>query len=83
MITFEEFAQIIVARVEELAEGRIQVRIDEILKNNGLKLLGLAAAREDTNISPIIYLDKFYADYKNGGSISMKNCSKKESIWCF
>lgn len=66
MITFEEFAQIIVARVEELAEGRIQVRIDEILKNNGLKLLGVVAAREDTDVSPVIYLDKFYAGYKNG-----------------
>lgn len=64
MITFERFSQMVVERLKELAEGRFQVQIDEMMKNNGVKRVGITAVRENCSISPVIYLDKFYAAYK-------------------
>lgn len=64
MIVFEEFILMVVERLKELAEGRFQVQIDEMMKNNGVKQVGITAVRENCSISPVIYLDKFYAAYK-------------------
>ncbi|WMC92289.1 DUF5688 family protein [Kineothrix sp. MB12-C1] len=42
------------------------ISINQITKNNGVVLNSVVIAREDRNISPNIYLDEFYKDYKEG-----------------
>jgi hypothetical protein len=44
------------------------VRIDEILKNNGLRLDGLSIMPIDGNMSPTLYLEPYYEDILNGMS---------------
>ena len=43
---------------------------NEVIKNNGLKLLSIILKRPNVNIYPTIYLDYYYPRYINGESIS-------------
>ena len=49
---------------EEFAD--CEVRINEILKNNDTKLDGLTVSSPDTNITPNIYLNRYFEEYENG-----------------
>jgi hypothetical protein len=62
-LSFEEFKTEVADRVEKLANGRFRIRVMENLKNNGLKLTGLSAVRDGTNIYPTVYLENYYMNY--------------------
>lgn len=42
------------------------VRINDVMKNNGVVLSGITLMQEDSNISPTIYLNNYYEAYENG-----------------
>ena len=54
---------------ESYAEA--DVRINEVTKNNDLVLHGLTVRRKGSSISPTIYLERFYDEYKDGASIEL------------
>jgi len=69
MMDFEEFKQDIKDNIldylpEEFMDAT--VRIEEISKNNDVKMTGVCVVREDENIAPNIYLEGYYDAYKNG-----------------
>lgn len=68
-MNFEEFKnevkENILAHLPEKYEGA-DVSISEVVKNNDNHLFGLSIKREDSNISPNIYLESFFEDYENG-----------------
>ena len=64
MITFEEFTQVVMEGLQQLAGNGCQIRKEQSLKNNGLKRTGITAVREEGNVFPVIYLEQFYNDYK-------------------
>ena len=64
MITFEEFTQVVMEGVQQLAGNEWQIRKEKNLKNNGLKRTGITAVRDEGNVFPVIYLEQFYNDYK-------------------
>ena len=64
MITFEEFTQVVIEGLQQLAGNEWKIRKEESLKNNGLKRTGITAVREEGNVFPVIYLEQFYNDYK-------------------
>ena len=41
------------------------MKINDVMKNNGIILSGLTVMRDDSNISPTIYLNTYYDAYKN------------------
>ena len=45
------------------------VRLDNVIKNNGVELLGLVICLENENVSPNIYLNYYYELYRQGKSI--------------
>ena len=45
------------------------VEVQEVQKNNGVKLVGLVIRKQDLGIAPIIYLEEFYKRYMAGRSI--------------
>ena len=45
------------------------VYINHVIKNNGYELDGIVIMEEGNNISPNIYLNHFYNEYKNGVTI--------------
>lgn len=64
MITFEEFTQVVMEGLQQLAGNEWQIRKEKNLKNNGLKRTGITAVRDEGNVFPVIYLEQFYNDYK-------------------
>ncbi len=66
---YEEFVENIRSRTEEKCGPEYQVRVTEALKNNSVKLRGLAILKEGSNITPTIYLEDYYTDYCDGDSI--------------
>lgn len=53
---------------ERLGNGYI-IRTDAVTKNNGKRLQGLVIMNGETNISPTIYLEKFFYDYQRGRNL--------------
>lgn len=43
-----------------------KVRLDDVRKNNGTVLRGLTVIQDNSNVSPIIYLNSHYNDYVSG-----------------
>lgn len=60
-MNFEEFKTKIVIEMEQRA-GEGEVIIQNTVKNNGVKLTGLIIISPNTNVSPTIYLEEYYAD---------------------
>ncbi len=70
METFEEFAEKIKESLEDFFMTDKKVRISKVKKNNGVILCGITILGENTNISPTIYLEEYYENYR----------TKKQSI---
>lgn len=47
-----------------------KVFVREVKKNNGLVLTGLTICERDINIAPTIYLDTYFAQYKDGRTMT-------------
>ena len=62
---FEEFEKTITEKVKNRLEN-IKIRNNIVIKNNGVKLHGISIISDKSNISPNIYLDCFYKEYKKG-----------------
>lgn len=67
-MNFKEFADTIVNRIPEyLMQYDIeQVKLDTVLKNNGVSYTGLVICVKGEKIFPNIYLEYFYALYQGG-----------------
>lgn len=69
-IQMKEFAEKVQrAMTEVLGEG-YEVRLQEIQKNNGVRLQGLLILTEKQNVSPTIYLKPFWEAYKEGVTLA-------------
>ena len=65
-MNYTEFKSEIVDRIRESEGPGTEVGIHRVPKNNGLVLDGLTILRPGRNISPTIYLEKYYRHYSNG-----------------
>lgn len=62
---YNTFVQDICQRIQEsLCDQTIEIR--EVLKNNGVRLMGLTITDPSVSVSPTIYLERFYDRYQNG-----------------
>lgn len=83
MNTVKVFAEGVVKQIHDYlpAEyGEVQCEIQENLKNNGVRMVGVEFNKPDSIVSPVIYMESFYDDIKRGTEIEsvMKNLSR----WC-
>ena len=64
---YEEFCNLVKDNILPLMSKEKQrtVRIVDADKNNGVRLKGISIMEEGSNISPTIYLEGFYEEYKN------------------
>lgn len=70
---FEKFTAIVKDEVEKrLGESNRVVKINDVIKNNGVKLRGLSIIEDGVNISPTIYLDNFYGAYERGSMTMLR-----------
>lgn len=66
MMEMEEFAQAVLASVNEKAEGSFCAEITRRMKNNGFRQTGILAATQGSNAGPVIYMDACYERYREG-----------------
>ena len=61
---FEEFVERIALAAGQRTDGRAEIQ--KILKTNDVKRTGLVITGQDTSISPVVYLEKYYEDFCRG-----------------
>lgn len=69
--TMDVFATTVKVAVEESLGAGYSVEIHEVLKNNDTRLTGLTIRGGESNVAPTIYLDGFFAKYKEGMSMTV------------
>lgn len=84
MTAFAETVQ----RAMELCYGDgVKVTVHEVRKNNGVTLTGLTVVKRDCNISPTLYLEPYYTEYKAGTTMAnicreIMDTYEKNSVKC-
>lgn len=63
---YQNFLTVVKEEVAKRAGAEYKVRINDVMKNNGVILNGLTVMGEQCNISPTIYLNTFYEAYESG-----------------
>ena len=63
---YQSFLTVVREEVEKRTGVNYKVRVNDIMKNNGVILNGLTVMGEQCNISPTIYLNGFYEAYESG-----------------
>lgn len=65
MMNFDMFIEEVVKAVGMNLEG-LEVKQSEIVKNNGVKMQAITIVNKAVNISPVIYLEKYFEEYQGG-----------------
>ena len=68
-MTFEEFTNTVLKKVEEHMGEEQTVYLHPVHKNNGITYQGLIIYDQVVNMHPTIYLDSYYDKYSNGVSM--------------
>lgn len=63
---FTNFKTLVREEVARRTGEQYRVRINDVIKNNGVVLSGITMMQDDSNISPTIYLNHFYEEYERG-----------------
>lgn len=63
---FTNFTTLVQREVEKRAGENYHVKLNDVMKNNGVVLRGITLMQDDSNISPTIYLNPYYDAYENG-----------------
>lgn len=69
-MNYQEFKQHIVSDLQTYFGSDIKVTIQDIIKNNNTHFDGLTILSEHYNMSPTIYLEHYFKQYKKGRSLS-------------
>lgn len=69
--TIDFFAETIKSMIENFYghDNNYTIKINKVTKNNGLNMTGITIHNEENNITPVIYLDRYFMEYKNGKTI--------------
>lgn len=68
-VTYEEFMELIQNKTKERLGKEARVEIHRIVRNNSIALDGMSIGRADNKITPTLYLNDFYRDYRDGVSV--------------
>lgn len=66
----DAFADTVRAALEICYGNDVKVVVQDVRKNNGVTLTGVTVVQKDCNISPTIYLDPYYEEYKAGTTMA-------------
>ena len=69
MITYCQFIAAVKQKVESNINRNVRVEVHITLKNNGKERRGLVFIEEGINISPTIYLEEFYQNFREGKAL--------------
>ena len=63
---FTNFKTLVRDEVVKRTGEKYNVRLNDVMKNNGIVLSGITMMQDDSNISPTIYLNRYYEAYESG-----------------
>ncbi len=66
MMNFDEFTENVLKEIRLRADGKFHIMKQDVVKNNNVKLTGIAVMGEEA-IGPCIYLEEFYREYEFDG----------------
>lgn len=66
IMNFEKFKKEILEGLKDQIGESYQVRLNHVIKNNGVELDGIIILRPMQKVAPNIYLESFYEEYRNG-----------------
>ena len=72
MLNYEEFQSYVEESILDFLPEKYEnaiVSINTVTKNNGRELQAVCVRTQESNISPTIYLESFYEQYKNGADL--------------
>lgn len=69
-MNYQQFVIVVKNEVTQLLGEGVTLQTHTALKNNGKERIGLTITDKHINISPTIYLEEYYKQFKNGNSIS-------------
>lgn len=67
-LSFEGFCACVRIDISHRLKGA-EVAVQEVIKNNGIRLHGLVIREHGSSLSPTIYLEQFYRQYQDGMEI--------------
>ena len=62
----KEFGKVLAAEVKDILGADYHIEVSEVVKNNGVIRNALVIRKEGEFVSPTIYLESFFEDFKNG-----------------
>lgn len=68
-MNYQQFLEAIRLRVKGLLDPTDRVKISSTLKNNDTLLFGINIRKKNQNAAPTIYMEEFFARYKEGADI--------------
>ena len=93
MFNYEEFVEYIKENIRKFLEpefAELSVQIEDVRKNNGVKLKSLLISVPHKNVAPSIYLEDYYDDYTHGvsldlilrqiGKVYKEGCTKADDV---
>ena len=84
-MTYETFLEWIPDMVQSQLGDGVEVRLHTIYKNNNVRRNAICVMEEGCNVSPTIYLERYYQQWKDGVSldkISSEICKEYEANRC-
>lgn len=66
----KQFTEYVIENLEMVMDRKYSIKVEPILKNNGVVLIGIDIREKDSNISAVVYVEPLYQAYKNGSSIT-------------
>lgn len=66
---YADFLSTVVEQIKFKVPSDAKVQVQKVTKNNSLHLDGLTIFYGDSKVSPNVYMNTFYEDYKNGQSM--------------
>lgn len=66
VLEFEDFRKEVIADLADICGLEFRVEERDVTKNNGVMLHGISISESDGNVSPTIYLEGLYEEYKKG-----------------
>jgi len=73
MVSYHEFKELVIKEMNAHISTKyknIKIDIEQVQKNNDIILDGIYIRKSNEDLSPILYLNDFYENYKNGISLN-------------
>lgn len=65
----DQFGQELAEAVTALMPQNKKVKLHSVLKNNGIRAIGITILEEETNVAPTVYVNSFFERYQRGNSL--------------